>query len=308
MRDLRQLAIALALGSCVAVGAAGCDPDREHSVRAPKSGVKLRYALEVGTSLDGHLRIGTTRQVEGLSDPLTQSVECDARLFVVSALEDGSRVVRATFRDVDLDWSVPPEQGLSSEAFAKLAVTSLKEIELRFTVSANGKVVQRPAVPERRPPELDGLLGTLGRAAALAFFELPAGPVRTGEGWASEPTTPGTYRSQANLVRLARRGKGGKDHADITVAFTASQDVETARGPRRRQVEGETSLHLSSDGVPMELETELREFDPIYGTAVQLIRGTWKRTDAGEQGTTDVQTIDDPCDPDYVGTATCPNQ
>ncbi len=308
MRDLRQLALALAMGSTLAAGASGCSPDRERSVRAPKAGVELRYALEVGTSLDGHLRIGTTREVDGLSAPLTQSVECDARLFVVNALEDGSRVVRATFRNVELDWSVPAELGLSTEAFAKLAVTSLKEVELRFTVSAQGKVIDRPAGSKRPPPELEGLLGTLGRAAALAFVELPSAPVRPGTSWTAAPTRPGTFRTEATLVRLARRGNKGSDHADISVAFTASAEVQTPSGPRRRQVDGETTLHLSRDGVPARLQSELREFDPSQGTAVQLVRASWKRTDAGEQGTTDVQTIDDPCDPDYVGTATCPNR
>ena len=185
----RSLALAAFLG-CLAVTTSGCSSDRERGLRAPKAGVRLHYALEVGTSYDGHLRVGTTRQVEGISDPLTQSVECDARLFVVKADEDGARVVRATFRSIELDWSVPPETGLSTEAFAKLAATTLKETEMRFSVSPRGKVVVLPSGPERRPPELDGLLDTLGRAAALGFLEVPERAVGPGDTWSTSPACP----------------------------------------------------------------------------------------------------------------------
>ncbi len=302
----RSLALAALLG-CLGVTTSGCASDRERGLRAPKSGVKLHYALEVGASFDGHLRIGTTRQVEGISDPLTQSVECDARLFVVKADEDGARVVRATFRSIELDWSVPPETGLSTEAFAKLAATTLKETEMRFSVSPRGKVVMLPAGPGRRPPELDGLLDTLGRAAALGFVEVPERSIRPGDTWVDEPSVPGARRNRAQFEGLARRGKSGPSLARLAVSFTSAVELDTPSGPRRRQVDGETELRLSDRGVPVELHTELRDFDPVRGTAVQEIHGSWSRTDAGDRGATDVQDIDDPCDPDYVGTATCPD-
>ncbi|MCR9161192.1 MAG: hypothetical protein ACE37F_12985 [Nannocystaceae bacterium] len=301
-----SLALAALLG-CLAVSTGGCSSSRERGVRAPKSGVKLRYALEVGTSFDGHLRIGTTRKVEGLSAPLTQSVECDARLFVVKADEDGARVVRATFRSIELDWSVPPETGLSTEAFAKLAATTLKETEMRFSVSPRGKVVVLPGGPERVPPELEGLLDTLGRAATLGFTEVPERAVGPGDTWVDEPAVPGARRSRTRLDGLGRRGKTGPTLARLEVSFTSAKEVATPSGTRRRQVEGETQLRLSEHGVPTQLHTELRDFDPVRGTAVQEVHAQWSRTDAGDRGATDVQDIDDPCDPDYVGTATCPN-
>lgn len=302
----RSLALAAFLG-CLGVTTSGCSSDRERGLRAPKSGVKLHYALEVGTSFDGHLRIGTTRQVEGISDPLTQSVECDARLFVVKADADGARVVRATFRSVDLDWSVPPETGLSTEAFAKLARATLEGTEIRFSVSPRGKVVAQPSGPERRPPELDGLLDTLGRAAALAFLEVPERALGPGDTWEDEPSQPGAHHNRVRFEGLARRGKSGPSLARLEVSFTSAVEVETPSGPRRRQIEGEIALRLSERGVPVELHTALRDFDPVRGTAVQEVHGSWSRTDAGDRGATDVQDIDDPCDPDYVGTATCPN-
>lgn len=307
----RALVLAARLGwlgclGCVGLSA-GCDKDRERGLRAPKAGVKLHYALDVGTSLDGHLRVGSTREVEGISDALTQSVECDARLFVVKAEADGSRVVRATFRSVELDWSVPPELGLSTEAFAKLAATTLKEMELRFSVSPRGKVVVLPAPPDRQPPELAGLLDTLGRAASLAFVEIPARATAPGDRWVDAPSIPGGRRSEVDFEGLARRGKMGPALAKLAVHFASATEVETPSGPRRRQLEGDTTLRLSERGVPTEFHTELRDFDPVEGTAVQQIHGSWTRTDAGDSGTTDLQDIDDPCDPDYVGTATCPH-
>ena len=284
---------------------AGCGADRERNVRTPKAGAKLHYALDVGTSLEGHLRIGTTRKVEGISDPLTQSVECDARLFVVKAEADGSRVIRATFRSVDLDWSVPPEMGLSSEAFAKLAATTLKETEMRFTVSSRGKVLTVPAGVDRSPEELKGLLDTLGRAATLAFVELPATAIEKDQGWVDAATAPGTHRNDARFDGLSRRGKSGPVTANLEVRFVSAIEVRTPSGPRRRQVEGETTVGLSDKGVPLRMDAELRDFDPLRGTAVQEVHGSWNRTDNGDQGTTDVQDIDDPCDADYVGTTPC---
>ena len=301
----RRLALAGALGCLALSVTSGCGADRERSVRAPKAGAKLHYALDVGTSLDGHLRIGTTRKVEGISDPLTQSVECDARLFVVKAEADGSRVIRATFRSVDLDWSVPPETGLSSEAFAKLAATTLKETEMRFTVSARGKVLTVPVGAQRSPAELEGLLDTLGRAATLAFVELPTAAVEKDQSWVDTATAPGTHRNDARFDGLSRRGKSGPVTANLEVRFVSAIEVSTPSGPRRRQVEGETAVGLSDKGVPFRMRAELRDFDPLRGTAVQEVHGSWNRTDTGDQGTTDVQDIDDPCDADYVGTTPC---
>ncbi len=303
--SLRRLALAGALGCLALSTTAGCGADRERAVRTPKAGAKLHYALDVGTSLDGHLRIGTTRKVEGISDPLTQSVECDARLFVVKAEADGSRTIRATFRSVDLDWSVPPETGLSTEAFAKLAATTLKETEMRFTVSARGKVLSVPVGAQRRPPELEGLLDTLGRAATLAFVELPAAAVRKDHSWLVPAAVPGTHRNDARLDGLSRRGKSGPVTANLELQFVSAIEIDTPSGPRRRQVEGESAVALSDKGVPLRVRTELRDFDPVRGTAVQEIHGLWNRTDTGDQGTTDVQDIDDPCDADYVGTTPC---
>ncbi|MGH1340521.1 MAG: hypothetical protein ACRBN8_03140 [Nannocystales bacterium] len=301
----RRLALAGALGCLALCVTAGCGADRERNVRAPKAGAKLHYALDVGTSLDGHLRIGTTRSVEGLSDPLTQSVECDARLFVVKAEADGSRIIRATFRSVDLDWSVPPETGLSTEAFAKLAATTLKETEMRFTVSARGKILSLPAGAQRTPVELEGLLDTLGRAATLAFIELPTGPIKKDRTWVDSANVPGLHHNETRLDGLSRQGKSGPVTANLEVRFVSAIEVSTASGPRRRQVEGETAVALTDKGVPLQTRTELRDFDPVRGTAVQEIYGTWNRTDSGDQGTTDVQDIDDPCDADYVGTTPC---
>lgn len=303
----RTVALVAVLGCLGLTATIGCRGDRARRVRAPKAGVMLRYALDVGTSLDGHLRIGTTREVEGISEPLTQAVECDARLFIVKAQEDGTRVVRATFRNIDLDWSVPPETGLSTEAFAKLAATTLEGMEMRFTVSPRGSMLVPPAGPDRRPPELEGLLDTLGRASALAFVELPTGRVEPGDAWVDPADVPGTRRSEIRFERLVRRGGSGPTLAMLDVHFTSAVNIDTPSGPRRRQIDGETDLRLSDQGVPAEFHVELRDFDPLRGTAVQQVHGRWTRTDAGDRGTTDVQDIDDPCDPDYVGTARCPD-
>jgi hypothetical protein len=302
-RPLRRLALCAVFGLLVPLG---CSSERDRSVRAPDAGVTLSYPLTVGTSLDGHLQIGTTRKLDGIATPLSQGVECDARLFVVKTEEDGSYVVRATFRNVELDWSVPPETGLSTDAFAKLAATTLGGTELRFSVSPQGKLTTLPAAPDRVPAELAGLFDTLGRGAALAFVELPTTPVKAGAPWTDASTAPGTPHNEVVFEGLTRRKADGITRANLRATFTSAIEVDTPSGPRRRQLDGETHLQLDEAGVPLSVKTQLRDFDPVRGTAVQAIDASWTRTDEGDASSTAVQDIDDPCDADYVGTAICP--
>ncbi len=308
MPTAQRLLVAM-LGLGLLGPAAGCRPDRERSVRTPSGGVKLAYALKTGTSFDGHLRIGTTRQVEGMSENLTQSLECDARLFVMAVDEAGSATVRATFRNVDLDWSVPPAVGLSSDQFAKLASEQLRGLELRFTLSPRGKLLAMPSGPERPAPEIVGLLDTLGLAVTLGFVELPANAIEPRHTWRDAPADPqrlaGAPTIDATFEGRVRPGKEGPVLAKIMQSMTSAREVSTASGPRRRQLEAEIVLRLDADGVPAQTDSELRDFDPQRGLAVQEFHSSWTLTDAGNDAATAVQDINDPCDPDYVGSEQC---
>ncbi len=309
MHRSRLLAAVLSVGLGSPV-LSGCAGTRESRVRAPKAGVTLRYALKPGTSFDGRIRVGTTRSVEGLKDNLTQSIECDARLFVMATDADGSSVMRASFRNVDLDWSVPPDVGLSSEEFQKLAATQLRGMELRFTLSPQGKLLAVPTGPERPAPELTGLLDTLGLAVSIGFVSLPPSPLRPGSTWVDTPADPirlqGAPHIEARFEGLVRKGnKGAPTWARVTQAFRSAREVDTPSGPRRRQLEGETELRLDKAGTPVTIDTELRDFDPLRGLAVQELHVQWTQTDEGTDAATDVQDIEDPCDPDYVGAERC---
>ncbi|MEM6294713.1 MAG: hypothetical protein AAGA54_25790 [Myxococcota bacterium] len=308
MRTAQRLLVAM-LGLGLLGPAAGCRPDAERSVRTPKGGVRLGYALKTGTSFDGHLRIGTTRQVEGLSESLTQSVECDARLFVMAVDESGAATVRATFRNVDLDWSVPPAVGLSSDQFAKLASEQLRGLELRFTLSSRGKLLALPTGPQRPAPEIVGLLDTLGLAVTLGFVEMPAAAIEPRHAWQDIPADPvrllGAPTIAATFEGRVRPGKDGPVLARVAQTLTSAREVSTPSGPRRRQIEADVMLRLDADGVPAQVDSELRDFDPQRGLAVQEFHSAWTLTDAGNDAATAVQDITDPCDPDYVGSERC---
>ena len=105
---------------------------------------------------------------------------------------------------------------------------------------------------------------------------------------------------------MTRKGKSGAIVSNLEVRFRSAREVETPSGPRRRQLEGESQVRLDAEGVARGIDAELRDFDPLRGTAVQAVHATWTRTNTGDGTSNAVQDIDDPCDPDYVGTALCP--
>src|SRR5688500_784632 len=102
----------------VAVLLAACASDGLERLEVPKEGGRLGYDLQAGATYDGHLKIGTTREITGLKEHLKQSVEFDAKLLVLGrdAEHDGT-VVAARFSAIDLDWGVAPELALSRDEF-----------------------------------------------------------------------------------------------------------------------------------------------------------------------------------------------
>ena len=110
--------------------AAGCSAEDFRPTKTPRDGVPMGYQLDVGASFDGHIRIGSTRTLDGLAELLAQNVECDARLLVMAVdPETSGLIVRATFRNAEIDWMVPPSAGLSRDDFVKVAADQLRSLD-----------------------------------------------------------------------------------------------------------------------------------------------------------------------------------
>ena len=76
-----------------------------------------------------------------------------------------------------------------------------------------------------------------------------------------------------------------------------------------REVNG--ILFFDAQGFPAEVDRETREFDPEQGMVFRKVRASWSRfrgmvPELITPPSGDVQVIEDPCNPDYVGPLHCP--
>lgn len=285
----------------------GCRSNGLKHVRAPRSGVVLQYNLEPGTTQKGHVKIGSTRAVEGLTDNLSQNVECDVALLVTrrdAALD--ARIIQASFSNIELDWTVAPSAGLSREDFQRLAAAQLKGWKPEFTISTRGKLVQRPQLPAGEAAAFEPLFEGLAQAILGGFVELPTQGIAVGTSWADAPG-PGTSKRtvRATLKHLLTPEQGEGQLAELLLGFEAQRPVETETGPRTTQLAGSATVLLSSMGYVAALDGEAHEFDPRQGTVIRQIHARWEPLVLGDPNTTHVQTISDPCDADYVGSERC---
>ena len=293
-----------------ALGVGACSSTDFRRVRTPREGIPLAYNLAVGASYDGHIRVGSTRSIDGLAELLNQNVECDARLLVMGVDQvSGGRVMRATFRSADIDWTVPPSAGLSRDDFVKLAAEQLRSLDLRFTVSPTGKILEAAVPPERMPPAMVDLFNTLALSVGLGFVEMPAGRVVKGQTWADNGrvgAAGGDSTVDAEFVGLVGQRGASEAFAKFEYSFVTHRPIETETGPRQAQSEGTAKALLSQDGYVSRVKADTHEFDPKRGLAVREIRAIWKKVAVGATEATDIQLITDPCDPDYVGEELCP--
>ena len=157
-------------------------------------------------------------------------------------------------------------------------------------------------------PALRDLFDTLALGVGLGFVELPKGRVVRGQQWTDRgriAAAGGDSTVTANFVGLVAQRKKSEAFAKLTYDFVTKRPVETDRGTRWAQTEGEAKALLSPDGYISRIKADAHEFDPMRGLAVREIRAIWAKEDSGGKDTTNVQVIDDPCDPDYVGQERC---
>ncbi len=281
-------------------------------VQMPAAGVPLSLQLDAGQALVGHLRFGSTLQIDGLDDPLNQAFECDLTLQPRPDAPEGLRRLKIVVSNLELNWALPPSASYSSDEFIAVAAEQLATVPLWVDVDAKGAVVAAAPVPANAAPELAQLLVALADAIAASFVVAPDGPAHKGDTWAHD-----TRRTDGNgtvwAVSMSGRVAGmyterESDRQLVALDLEVSQQVGADEAQRR----GTVRALYATDGYVAEVDRETREFQPSLGVSYRKVRATWTRTRhiqpelvAPTPDTEDVQVISDPCNVDYVGPKTC---
>jgi hypothetical protein len=307
------LAVSMALTGSVLPGCS--TPLELRLVRTPRKGVTVAYVLEPGHAFEGTLRLGNTRSVDGLAAPLAQTATCDVIMAVVGVGPHGTEI-RATFTSIELDWDLPPAATYSSQELLELAQEQLRGMQVSFVVRPDGRVQALPAPPADAPPELREVIETMLLGLDSFFVPLPTEPLPVREPWSTSlrhVTADGLALALEQTVEL----RGSYEHRDedfmvrrLVVEQSRREQRPGDEGPVTVEREVEATLSFASTGFPAEVDRETRELDPERGVVFRKVRADWTRTrglvpelmapPGGE-----VQVIDDPCNPDYVGPRSC---
>jgi hypothetical protein len=315
MSAVARLALAVSLAlTGPALWGCSTSPELER-VRTPREGVTVAYALEPGNGFEGTLRLGNTRAVDGLTAPLGQTATCDVIMAVVGTTPSGIEM-RATFTSIELDWDLPPSATYSPADLLELAQEQLRGMQVSFVVRPDGRVQALPTPPADAPPELREVIETMLLGLESFFVPLPSEPILRGDPWTvSLQHTNGEGLSQAleQTVRFDASYRHKEDGLVLRRLELEQQRREQRSGDDgpvtvERQVTGH--LMFATTGFPAEVDRETRELDPVRGVVFRKVRGTWTRSrgivpELVTPQPSDVQVIDDPCNPDYVGPLTC---
>jgi hypothetical protein len=316
MPAVARLALAVLLAS-TGPALSGCSTSPElQRVRTPREGVTLAYGLEPGNGFEGTLRLGNTRAVEGLSAPLGQTATCDVTMAVVGTSPTGIEM-RATFTSIDLDWDLPPSATYSRADLLELAQEQLRGMQVSFVVRPDGRVQALPVPPADTPPELREVIETMLLGLDSFFVPLPPQPLQRGDAWDTSlrhTTAEGLLQALEHTLRLDRSYEHRDDGLVLRRLTLEQQRREQRRGDDDGlvTVERKVSGHLmfATTGFPAEIDRETRELDPVRGVVFRKVRANWTRSrgivpELVTPPAGDVQMIEDPCNPDYVGPRTC---
>ena len=300
----RLVLLALAVSLFTVGSSAGCGDRQLRKISAPRDGVQLRYALDPETAYTGKVDVGVTRQVDGSDAPIRQAISAEVTMAVLGETPDGGTRVRITLTRGDLDWGMLPDSSYSRDAFLKLAVKRLKGLHLPMTIGPTGGIVERPALPADIPAELAEVIDAVTDALATSFVVLPPRKVSRGDRWSAASAG----RVEARFKGLFRHLDREEDVADLALELRKVPIGRDGAGERQ----GNTRALFATAGYPAHVDLESRDFDPVNGMALRRVQVEWKK--AGKalpllqivpEEAEDEQVITDPCNPDYVGPATC---
>lgn len=307
-----SLLVALALALPLS---AGCGKTKQKltEVAVPEAGVSMRYDLTPGQEYAGHLKMRNSAATP-VGDVVTL-IEFDVALVVSANETAGSKLVRATVKDIVLEMRLP--EGIPAAMAGGItpeAAAALNGMELRFNLSERGEVSNEPEPPEGAPMEVQAIVGMITGALTSGFVRVPEQPVKDGESWdAKSKDNKAAVKSATvtgTLTGLARNA-AGEDIAKLSFVaqMEAEREGQTIKG--KQDVEATFS---TTGGYPVSVTRKITNEIVGQGTLLSEIEAEW--TKGGKQAVEaaapapapegDVQTITDPCDPDYVGAEECP--
>lgn len=308
--SLCRLGIALALALPLSAGC-GKTKTKLTEVAVPESGVSMRYDLAPGQEYSGHVKMRNTLPTP-VGDVLT-SIEFDVAL-VVSANEDASgKLVRATVKAIELDMRLP--EGIPAAAIGGMtpeAAAALNGMELRFNLSEHGDVSNEPEPPETAPMETKAIIGMISNALTSAFVRVPEQPVKDGESWdAKSKDDKATVKSATHTGTLEGLGRNAAGEDVAQLVFKANIEAEQQGQTVKVQQDVKASFSTTG-GYAVTVDRKINNEIVGQGTVLIEIEAAWKK--GGKQAVeaaaptpaSEVQTITDPCDPDYVGAEECP--
>jgi hypothetical protein len=310
-RSASSLLVALAL---VLPLSAGCGKTKQKltEVEVPEAGVSMRYDLTPGQQYAGHITMRNTIPTP-VGDVLTM-IEFDVAMVVSANEEAGSKLVRATVDGIELELRLP--EGVPAAAAGGMtpeAAAALNGIELRFNLSERGEVSNEPEPPESAPMETKAIIGMVSNALTAAFVRVPEQPVKDGESWdAKSESSKATIKSATHTGTLQGLGRNAAGEDIAQLVFVA--EIEAEQQGQAVKVKQDVKASFSTTGgygvtVARKINNEIVG----KGTVLVEIEAAW--TKGGKQAVeaasppapaADVQTITDPCDPDYVGAEECP--
>ncbi|MCA9706116.1 MAG: hypothetical protein KDK70_09735 [Myxococcales bacterium] len=306
---LVAIALALPLGS-------GCTKKPKLTeVEVPEAGVSLRYDVTPGQEYGGHVKMRNSAQTP-VGDVVT-TIEFDVALAVTGTTVGDAMLVRATVREIALDMRLP--EGIPAAAAGGMnpeAAKALNGMELRFNLDARGEVDDVPEPPESAPPETKVMIGLITTALTTGLsVRVPEQPVKDGESWDAKSSEQREgVRSSSSTGRLdgLGRNEAGEDIAKLV--YTGEMDAERSMGEQKFQVKQKIDTEVSfsaTGGYPASIKRKINTEIVGQGSTLSEIEASWTKggkqqvESVGPAPTSEVQDIDDPCDPDYVGMGEC---
>ena len=301
-----------------ALATVACGPKYE-PVEVPAEGVRLSYDMSPGRTFEGHVRRSET--ASGPYGTLNRVLEYDVRLTIAGKDPNrGDILVRATFRNVKIQWTLPPSSGLnvSIDEFIQNAVRQVQGMEIRFNVGDDGKVHYLPPIPSEADDQLKLVIRAVLDSLDEAFLQVPSKPLEPGASWEDTEKKGrkgklGRYRKgtrKTTFKGLYREPQTGATLALLTVEDRGEEVITTKSGSRRNEWNGTTEAYFSmTDAFLHARHGEMRKFDPKEGTTFVKVDVTWRKVADGSRAPAvkvERQKITDPCDPDYVGFEECP--
>jgi hypothetical protein len=311
-RPFRTLFFALGLGLALPVLTTACGDKNLQETTVPAEGVTLRYALAPGAAFAGH--VNQRESVQGGQVSMNRSLDFTVNLRVTGQKEDGSAQVEAVVSNLDITWALPPNMPYSVGEFIEGARKKIDGVTIRFVVTRDGQVEDMPPMPEGLDGQERLVLQAVLDGLASAFLVVPENALKQGEQWVDEGTRGrqgklGKYsewKTTSSFDGLFDKTDTSQKVAKLTIETNKTDTTTTKSGGHETNTRSKTTalFDIDADYLVSLTGTETK-FDSGE-TTTRKFSTDWTRSSAGATpAPTEVQQIDDPCHPDYVGPGEC---